>query len=100
MLLQSFSCVLRLLYPFYVFYHYSGCHAKIGNFYAENSMCAILPQNKNYFRNCLEPKNYLKVPEWQDHSRSRNCLLSKDPIGVESAYSCYLVYSTWEALAG
>ena len=36
MLLQSFSCVLRLLYRFLnAFYRYSGCHAKIGNFNAE-----------------------------------------------------------------
>jgi hypothetical protein len=34
-MLQSSLCVLRLLYPFYVFYRYSGCHAKIGNFNAE-----------------------------------------------------------------
>jgi hypothetical protein len=36
-------------------------------------MCPILPLNKNYLRNYLEPKNYLKVPEWQDNSWSGNC---------------------------
>ena len=39
----------------------------------KNSMCPILPLNKNYLRNYLEPKNYLEVPEWQDDSWSRNC---------------------------
>ena len=35
-MLQSSSCVLRLLYPsYYAFYRYSGCPAKIGNFNAE-----------------------------------------------------------------
>ena len=34
-MLQSFSCVLRLLYHLYAYYRYSGCHAKIGNFIAE-----------------------------------------------------------------
>ena len=34
-MLQSFSCVLRLLYHLYAYYRYSGCHAKIGNFNAE-----------------------------------------------------------------
>jgi hypothetical protein len=27
-------------------------------------MCPILPLNKNYLKNYLEPKNYLEVPEW------------------------------------
>ena len=39
----------------------------------KNSMCPILPLNKNYLRNYLEPKNYLEVPEWQDDSWSGNC---------------------------
>ena len=69
-MLQSFLCVLRLLYPFYLFYRYSGCHAKIGNFNAEKSMRPILPLNKNYSRTFLEPKNYLEVPKWQDNSWS------------------------------
>ena len=34
-MLQSFLCVLRLLYHLYAYYRYSGCHAKIGNFIAE-----------------------------------------------------------------
>ena len=66
MLLQSFSYVLRLLHHLYAYYRYSGCHAKIGNFNAENSMCPILPLNKSYLRNYLEPTNYLAVPELQD----------------------------------
>ena len=40
-------------------------------------MCPILPLNKNYLRNYLEPKNYLEVPEWQDDSWSGNCLKNK-----------------------
>ena len=40
----------------------------------KNSMCPILPLNKNYLRNYLEPKNYLEIPEWQDDSWSGNCL--------------------------
>ena len=39
----------------------------------KNSMCPILPLNKNYLRNYLETKNYLEVPEWQDDSWSGNC---------------------------
>ena len=39
----------------------------------KNSMCPILPLNKNYLRNYLEPKNYLKVQEWQNDSWSGNC---------------------------
>jgi hypothetical protein len=43
----------------------------------KNSMCPILPLNKNYLRNYLEPKNYLEVPEWQDNtSWSGNCCLN------------------------
>ena len=35
-MLQSFLCILRLMYHFYVFYCFSGCHhAKISNFVAE-----------------------------------------------------------------
>jgi hypothetical protein len=40
----------------------------------KNSMFRILPLNKNYLRNYLDPKNYLEVPEWQDDSWSGNCL--------------------------
>ncbi len=47
---QSLSYVLRLLYHFYVFYRYSGCLAKIGNFNAEKKS-HIAPD-----KNCLEPK--------------------------------------------
>ena len=42
----------------------------------KNSMCPILPLNKNYLRNYLETKNYLEVPEWQDDSWSGNCSTS------------------------
>ena len=56
---------------YFTWYRYSGCHAKIGNFNAKNSMCPILPLYKNY----LEPKNYLEVSEWQDDTWSGNCLL-------------------------
>ena len=53
-MLQSFLCVLHLLYHFYVFYCYSGCHADIGNFNAKNFDAPHIAQIKNY----LEPKNY------------------------------------------
>ena len=39
----------------------------------KNSMSPILPLNKHYLRNYLEPNNYLEVPEWQDDSWSGNC---------------------------
>jgi hypothetical protein len=39
----------------------------------KNSICPILPLNKNYIRNYLEPKNYFEIPEWQDDSWSGNC---------------------------
>ena len=39
----------------------------------KNSMCPILPLNKNYLSNHLEPKIYLKAPEWQDDCWSGNC---------------------------
>ena len=39
----------------------------------KNSMCPILPLNKNYLRNYIETKNYLEVPKWQDDSCSGNC---------------------------
>jgi hypothetical protein len=45
----------------------------------KNSMCPILPLNKNYLRNYLEPKNYLEVPEWQDDSWSGNCSSNNHP---------------------
>ena len=66
-MLQSFSCVLRLLSPFHVFYRYSGCHAKIGNFNFEKFDVPHIAPNKNYLRNSLEPKNFLEVPERQDN---------------------------------
>ena len=73
-MLQSFSCVLLLLYPFYVFYRYSGCHAEIGNFNAEKfDVPHIAPKENSYLKNYLEPKNYLEVPEWQEDSWSGNC---------------------------
>ena len=34
----------------------------------KNSICPILPLNKNCLTNYLKPKNYLEVPEWQDDS--------------------------------
>ena len=54
----------------------------------KNSMCPILPLNKNYLRNYLEPKNYLEVPEWQDDSWSGNCL---NKIGYVSVCSICLL---------
>jgi len=54
----------------------------------KNSMCPILPLNKNYLRNYLEPKNYLGVPKWQDDSCSGNCWRQYTP---EVVY-CLRVY--------
>ena len=39
----------------------------------KNSMCPILPLNRNYLSNYLKPKNYLEVSEWQDDTWSGNC---------------------------
>ena len=43
------------------------CMLKPTNLMPKNSMCPILPLNKNYLTNNLE------VPEWQDVSWSGNC---------------------------
>ena len=42
----------------------------------KNWICPILPVNKNYLRNYLDPIYYLKVAEWQDDSWSGNCYSS------------------------
>ena len=53
----------------------------------KNSMCPILPLNKNYLSNYLEPKNYLEVPpKWQDNSWSGNCHIIYRRSGVPLAY--------------
>ena len=66
----------------------------------KNSMCPILPLNKNYLRNYLEPKNYLEVPEWQDDSWSGNCsinsssgqlLKSKTPVEILQIHSAHFL---------
>ena len=38
----------------------------------KNLMSPILPLNKNYLINYLEPKYYIEVPKWQDDSWSGN----------------------------
>ena len=66
----------------------------------KNSMCPILPLNKNYLRNYLEPKNYLEVPKWQDDSWSGSCFLTTRqtwclvPLNVHSHDWFYLEGST------
>ena len=50
-MLQSFSCVWCLFYYFFIYFLYSGCHAKIfAILIPKNSMCPILPLNKNYLK--------------------------------------------------
>jgi hypothetical protein len=72
----------------------------------KNSMCPILPLNKNYLRNYLEPKNYLEVPEWQDDSWSGNCwsnssgrlLKPKTPVEImhiQCPLSCHTLANLW-----
>ena len=70
---QSFSCFYAC---FTLFVHFTVILAVMLNsaiLMPKNSMCPILPLNKNNLRNYLEPKNYLEAPEWQDYSWSGNC---------------------------
>ena len=53
----------------------------------KNSMCPILPLNKNYLRNYLEPKNYLEELEWQDDSWSGNCHSNDDVLTFNNSDS-------------
>ena len=59
----------------------------------KNSMCPILPLNKNNLRNYLEPKNYLKVQEWQNDSWSGNCLKNHiEFFDVCYYHSCVIIF--------
>ena len=69
MRLQSFSCVLRLLYHFSVFALPFFFMLKSAILMPKNSMCPILPLKTNY----LLRKNYLELPEWRDDSWSGIC---------------------------
>ena len=57
-----------LVYHFYAYYRYSGCHAKISNFNAEKFDLPHIAPPKNYFK----PKNYLDTTEWQYESWNGN----------------------------